>query len=497
MRIRFVPLLLGTAVAFQLPQVPKVQNPFLGKGKVLPDLAPLPERRGASDSALCVLSISTGAATSLAVVSFKRAVQEVSLVLHTPLPYGPIPPYWALPLVGGLAVALLRSATPPSTFVSSLGRTVEAAGAGAPVDVGGALVRTLAGVCTLGSGCSLGPEGPAVELGATISRIVGELAERVSPNRLTRAQRRTLVCSGAAAGVAAGFNAPLAAIAFAYEVASVLRTPAVPSVGKGEGKFPQLLPIALASGTSALVTRTILSNAQLSFAAAEVMSASQPTVADLPLYVLLGCFCGGGSVAFRSVLVGGKRLFGSERVSAAIRPQLQPIIGGAVCAAVSTVVPQVQFSSYETLDGLVASWSSLSSPADPLELYGAKVIATGICLGTGLVGGLFAPSLFLGAALGEAFSQTAGELAHLLGGAATPPELILTGAASVLAAVFSSPITSALLVFDLTHNVQLVLPTLLSATVASALADELAPVELPPPAVVPPPQLVPPGPGRR
>ncbi|KAG8469689.1 hypothetical protein KFE25_006144 [Diacronema lutheri] len=429
---------------------------------------------------LVSLAAATGCGTAVLVVAFKRAVLECSTLLHGPLlPDGPALPFWALPVLGGCAVAALRTSTPASVFESSLGRNVQAATDGAPVDVGAAVVRSLASVLTLGSGCSLGPEGPAVELGATVSRLSAALVRE-----LTSAQRRTLACSGAAAGVAAGFNAPLAAIAFAYEVASARRSavraaraadtlPAAP--GGTPPKFVPLLPVCVASLTSAAVARALLSN-ELSFAAAlPVGDGNGASLAELPTYLLLGCFCGGGATAFRAALAGARGAF-RERIAPVLASALHPLLGGAACGAISACVPQVQFSSYETLDMLVSSWAQLASPADPLLLYAAKVAATSVCLGSGLVGGLFAPSLFLGAALGAAFSQAAAGISLLLGvPEALPAELILTGAASVLGAVLSSPLTSALLVFDLTHNARLLLPSLLAATIASALTDELAP----------------------
>jgi len=444
------------------------------------EFAPCAERGGASSAAICALAAVGGGSTAVLVAEFKRAVLLCSTLLTDQLPDDRF--LWALPLLGGCAVAFLRLGTPPATtFDSSLGRNVEAAMAGEPVDLGIASVRTVASVFTLGTGCSLGPEGPAVELGAVVARLSVAIAGLSGLGNITSAQRRTLVCSGAAAGVAAGFNAPLAAIAFAYEVASALRpfSPAT-SVDRGRGKYPAILPVTLASATAALVARAILANG-LSFDPS-ILGEGSASVAELPIYMLLGCFCGGGAVVFRYATANSRAFF-RDTLSPIVSPALQPIVGGGACALLSLIVPEVQFSSYETLDGLVSSWSLLSSPADPLVLYAAKSMATAVCLGSGLVGGLFAPSLFLGAALGAVFSQTFDGLSSVLGlGHATPSELILTGAASLLSAVFSSPFTGALLIFDKTHSLQLLLPSLLSAAIASALADELAPVDTPRPA---------------
>lgn len=454
-------------------------------------------------ASVCALAVASGGGTAVLVVAFKRAVLECSTLLQTPLADdGSTLPLWCLPIIGGCAVAALRAASPSETFDSSLGRNVQAATDGLPLDVPAAVVRAIASVLTLGSGCSLGPEGPAVELGASVARLGAALAsasaggggegDSSAPRGLTRAQLRTLACSGAAAGVAAGFNAPLAAIAFAYEVASARRGAAPGANGAPALELPKLvapLPVVLASLSSAAVARALLSN-ELSFAPSASgglgLGGGGAYLAELPIYLLLGCCCGGGAAAFRAALAGARGAF-RERVSPLLRPQLHPLLGGLGCGLVSAAVPQVQFSSYETLDRLVDSWALLASPADPLELFGAKVVATAICLGSGLVGGLFAPSLFLGAALGATFAQAAGGISQLLGvGEAVPSEIILTGAASVLGAVFASPLTATLLVFDLTHNARLLLPSLLAATIASALTAELAPDLSSGPAQTPP-----------
>jgi H+/Cl- antiporter ClcA len=365
---------------------------------------------------------------------------------------------------------------PPAAFDSGISKSVEQATAGEPVDGGGAVVRAAAGVVTLGAGCSLGPEGPSVELGTTISRVALLAASALGAGELRPAQRRSLACAGTAAGVAAGFNAPLAAVAFAYEVAAKLRPFSV-AAGNGDGAAaeprPSFAPIALASGSAALAMRVLLSDGSLSFMPS-LAAGSAVSLVDLPTFVLLGTCCGGGAVVFRLGLSRARSLFAGP-VSARLGKPLQPIAGSVACAVIAAAVPQVEFSSYETLDGLVSEWSTLSTPANPLVLYAGKLVATCLCAGSGLVGGIFAPSLFLGAALGAAFSQATSEFTALLGAhVVDASDLILVGAASVLAAVFSSPITSALLVFDLTHDAQLLLPSLVAATVATALCDELA-----------------------
>jgi H+/Cl- antiporter ClcA len=316
-------------------------------------------RGGAGSAAICVLAVLGGGGTAVAVAEFKQAVLLCSVLLQDQLPDDRF--LWTLPLLGGCAVAALRLGFErlPATFESSLGRNVDAAMAGEPVDLGTVSGRTVASVFTLGTGCSLGPEGPAVELGATVARLLSGLGN------CTSAQRRTLVCSGAAAGVAAGFNAPLAAVAFAYEVASALRpfSPAA-SADRALGKYPALLPVCLASASAALVARLVLQNG-LSFDPS-IGSAGSASIPELPVYLLLGCFCGGGAVAFRYCLFHCIAFF--RTVSPIVPPALQPIVGGACCALLSLLVPEVQFSSYETLDGLVSSWAALSSPADPLQV---------------------------------------------------------------------------------------------------------------------------------
>lgn len=127
----------------------------------------------------------------------------------------------------------------------------------------------------------------------------------------------------------------------------------------------------------------------------------------------------------------------------------KPVIGGAVCGLTGILFPQILFFGYETLDGLIANQSYPALLL--LGLLALKTLMTSICFGSGLVGGLFAPSLFLGATAGAAYQKLVSALLVSSLPIAGPPAYAMVGAASVLASMFRAPLTGSLLLFELTR----------------------------------------------
>jgi len=382
--------------------------------------------------------------------------------------------------------------------------------------------KSLAAILTLGTGNSLGPEGPGVEIGAAVSRIFmrawpqdlfpykdttehsSELyAERLSRNRL-------LLACGAAAGVSSGFNAPLSGVYFALEVVqAALPTISIPtytqdsngiSTESNSSKIvlPQqsfssnqgsIAAILISSILAALVARVLLGNEL----ALELLTYEIKTpLAELPLYIGLGISCGVVSVIFTEVAKLFKAIFdgkvGSQTVRdsfSAIPAAVLPIIGGFACGIVGLFYPEVLFFGYETLNRLLSDDNRLSTEL-LLSLLAAKTFATAVAASSGLVGGTFAPSLFLGGMVGASFHNIACETftafnipetistsSGLLFDLAGVPIYSIVGAASVLAAIFRAPLTASLLLFEITRDYDVLLPLLASAGVASLVSDIL------------------------
>lgn len=323
-----------------------------------------------------------------------------------------------------------------------------------------------------------------------------------------RLQRNRLLLScGAAAGVSSGFNAPLSGVFFALEVVQAsLPTRVISGSSNIEGNESSdenlnesytieqenltldqgsIAAILTSSVLSAYVSRIILGNEL----ALELVTYSIRTpLLELPLYIVLGAFCGFVAVVFSQTAKLMKSFFagkiGPEWIPETLDElpiQIQPVLGGITCGVVGTFFPQVLFFGYETLNTLL---KNDDLPTDLIfELLFVKIFTTAVSAGSGLVGGTLAPSLFLGGMAGASFhSVVEFVLLHipsefdLLGTGfelADVPAYAMVGAASTLAALFRAPLTASLLLFELTRNYDVLLPLLVSAGVASLGSDIL------------------------
>jgi H+/Cl- antiporter ClcA len=424
-----------------------------------------------------------------------------------------------IPALGGLAVALLNV---PGPFPPGLRGTVEIVdqqSVASPDDVVRTkplafLRKTTAAVCTLGTGCSLGPEGPSVEVGMSMSQLCIQQFPMISaetkkeyeesPARKKMRSRLLLAC-GAAAGVSAGFNAPIAGVFFALEIvqgafrsATAVASDSTKSVGEetiATATSGNISAILISSVLAALTSKGILGD-HLVFEL-KAYTLRTPFI-ELPLYLMLGALSGLVAFAFSQAATLSKNVFDGDAGPAPVRQlfgemlpqQAKPVIGGLICGLVGLVFPQILFFGYETLNGLLAN-SSLPTGL-LLSLLLVKMFTTAISAGSGLVGGTFAPSLFLGGMVGASFHNivssillqlvpvgAANDSIHLFGSAATfgilqladVPAYAMVGAASVLAALFRAPLTASLLLFELTRDYDVILPLMASAGVGSLVSD--------------------------
>lgn len=388
--------------------------------------------------------------------------------------------------------------------------------------------KAFASIFTLGTGCSLGPEGPSVEVAMAMSRVCMFLwpPETTNVNPLTddedtaykyakedveaRVRRNRLLLScGAAAGVSAGFNAPLAGVFFALEVVqAALPSYTIPQLPTGSDNEPSyseeieleqeslsaepssITAILIASVVSGLVARVLLGNElALVLTSYEIKT----PLLELPLYLLQGALSGLVAVAFSQSAKLAKKTFDGDagpspvkEVFGSLPRYSRPIIGAMTCGIVGSFYPQVLFFGYETLNGLLSN--NTIPTITLLTLLGAKIFTTAVSAGSGLVGGTFAPSLFLGGMCGASFHNIVKWLfdtfdATSIGGnkilfpmgivfqLADVPAYAMVGAASTLAALFRAPLTASLLLFELTRNYDILIPLLASAGVGSLVSD--------------------------
>ena len=306
-----------------------------------------------------------------------------------------------------------------------------------------AVVKSLASALCIGGGGSVGREGPIVQIGSALGSTVGALA------KVGRDRRVLLVGCGAAAGIAATFNAPLAGVFFAMEL--LLADFSGPSFGM----------VVLSAVTAAVVGRELLGGATFLTLPAYTVG----HVGDFALFAVLGLVCGVIGSGF------ARFLYLVEDVCDRLwrGPEwLRPAVGGLLLGGLLLLVPQMYGVGYPVLTGAVAGMYGV---AFLLVLLLAKMLATSLTIGIGGSGGVFAPSLFVGAAAGAAF----GQLAHAVLGAGAGPAggYALVGMGAVFAGSARAPITAVVIIVELTGEYGLLLPLMVAVVLATATSSVL------------------------
>ncbi|MEZ4657539.1 MAG: chloride channel protein [Caldilineaceae bacterium] len=308
-----------------------------------------------------------------------------------------------------------------------------------------ALVKVLASSITIGSGGSAGREGPIVQVGSTLGSTVGQML-RFSDERV-----QMLVACGAAAGIAATFNAPIAGTIFAMEV--ILANFTVRYFGA----------VVISSVTAGIVSRVLLSD-QPAFT---VPSYPLHHLAELPIYVVLGILAAFVAILFIRLLYYAEHVFDGWKMPLAIKAA----VGMILTALVALLLPGRDVLG----PGLHAIGEAIANNFDVslgmlFALLVLKMLATTFTLGSGNSGGVFAPSLFMGAILGG----IVGTVAHGLWPdiALNPGAYAIVGMAAVFAGAARAPITAVIIVFEMSGDYKLILPLML-ATVLSTLLAEL------------------------
>uniref|UniRef100_A0A803N9A9 Chloride channel protein n=1 Tax=Chenopodium quinoa TaxID=63459 RepID=A0A803N9A9_CHEQI len=250
-----------------------------------------------------------------------------------------------------------------------------------------------------------------------------------------------------------GFNAAVAGCFFAIE--TVLR----PLRAENSPPFTTAM-IILASVISSTVSNELLGNKS----AFTVPSYDLKSAAELPLYLILGMLCGVVSVVFTRLVAWYTKFFEFIKEKFGLPSVVCPALGGLGVGIIALKYPGILYWGFTNVDEILHTGKSASAPGIWLlaQLAAAKVVATALCKGSGLVGGLYAPSLMIGAAVGAVFGGSAAELINsaLPGNTAVaqPQAYALVGMAATLASVCSVPLTSVLLLFELTKDYRILLP---------------------------------------
>ncbi|HYX52528.1 MAG TPA: chloride channel protein [Candidatus Limnocylindrales bacterium] len=292
--------------------------------------------------------------------------------------------------------------------------------------------KFLTGVLCVGSGHSMGREGPSVQIGAGLASVVGRWL-RLSPERI-----QALVPIGAAAALSAAFNTPVSAVIFALE--EII----------GDMNAGIIGPAVIASVSSVIVERSILGNHPLF----RVPQYHLLKPEELLWYALLGLVGGIISLMFCKGLLWLRRLFARLPRSSV---WFQPAIGGLIIGIILIFFPEVMGVGYEYVDQALSGGLALKLL---ILLCGAKLVATIISYASGNAGGIFAPSLYLGAMAGGAMGTIVHRFAPL--SSADPGAYALVGMGTLFAGIIRAPMTSVFMIFELTQDYQILVPLMVA-----------------------------------
>jgi len=303
-------------------------------------------------------------------------------------------------------------------------------------------VKALASALTIGTGGSVGREGPIVQIGSAFGSTIGQWL------KLNAAGVRTLVGCGAAAGISATFNAPIAGAIFAAEIIV------------GDFAVIQFTPIVISSVVASVVTRYAIGN----HPAFIVPDYEIISPFELLPYMVAGVVAGIVAVVFIRTLSLSEDLFAKVPLPEWSRAAL----GGAIVGVVAIQLPNVYGVGYTTISGALAG----ALPAALMAtLVLAKIFATSVTIGSGGSGGIFAPSLFMGAMAG-------GVVGHLVeqyfpGATASSGAYALVTMGAVVAATTHAPVSAIIIIFELTQTIDII-PALMTACVVSTLVSQLS-----------------------
>ncbi|HUK20737.1 MAG TPA: chloride channel protein [Gemmatimonadales bacterium] len=411
--------------------------------------ANLTKLSGDEQSILLILAVVIGIAAGGAVTIFYKTIDVVQrTVLHAATHAG-LPDVLLIPVVVGLGLAACRALVHWGAG-GSAGENIpdvmyRVAVKGGVIHSVPVLVKTAAAAIVIGTGGSVGAEGPVVVLGAAAASRIGRWL-RSSPNRL-----RTLVGCGAAAGISAAFNAPIAGVIFGIE-----------KILGGAGGMA-LAPFVVASILAATVGRAVFGDHPVIALPAEFGIHSGW---ELLLYVALGFITGTVAVLYSRGVWKMQDVF--RRVPSA---PLQVMLGAAVLGGLDFVFrADLWGHGHESLNiGVVTSRTASFLVALAL----AKLIATAVTFGAGGTGGVFTPALFIGGTLGGACGVAAGML--LPAWHVAPGAVALVGMGGLVAGATHAPLTAIMMVFEMTRDYGLILPLMLTSVVAYVIARRLYP----------------------
>ena len=401
-----------------------------------------------------------GLGTGLGAVAFRYLIQGVEWVGYDWFPV--ITAGWGkayvliIPAIGGLIVGPLVYFFAREAKGHGVPEVMEAVALrGGRIRPIVAVVKSLASAISIGSGGSVGREGPIVQIGSALGSSLGQKLG-LSDDRI-----RNLVACGAAGGIAATFNAPIAGVVFALEI--IL----------GEFSVKYFSSVVVSAVTASVIGRAVFGDIPAFHIPIDYGINSLWEFAFYPVLGLAAAIVGAG---FVYLLYWSEDVFDNWK---SVPEWVQPAIGGVLLGVVALSypaltgitwdrMPQVYNVGYEIIESALANQLALGAV---LILLVLKMIVTSLTLGSGGSGGVFAPALFMGAMFGTAFELVVNMLSP--GVAAPPGAYALVGMAALFAATAHAPLTAVLILFELTGDYKIMLPLMFTVVIATLFAQKL------------------------
>jgi chloride channel protein, CIC family len=400
--------------------------------------------RDREEQVFLVLTLAIGALVGLAVVAFILLTERFGNKLY---PAGGMGLRRLLvPVAGSLGMGYLLYRYFPDARGSGVPQTKAALYAReGKISLGTVIGKFFCTSATLASGIPLGREGPAVQVGAGIASVLGRWLG------LRTEKVKALLPVGATAAIAAAFNTPLAAVLFSLEEVV------------GDLQAPILGSVVLASATSWAMLRLLLGNNPLF----HVPQYQLVNPAEFGIYAVLGIFGGLVSVAFTKLLLGMRARFLKFPKKTL---WFQPAAGGVMVGIMGWFVPQLLGVGYDHVGEVLNGGMALKLMALLLVL---KLVAVATSYASGNAGGIFGPSLFLGAMLGGVVGNLANHFfPHTVG---TPAAYALVGMGTAFAGIVRAPMTSVLMIFEITRDYAVIVPLMISNLVSFFISAKLQP----------------------
>ena len=404
--------------------------------------------------ALSVLAFAVGGGVGGAVIIFREAIALIQeATFGTGRYYHSAPlfvhidklPWWqivAVPTIGGVVVGFLVKYLMPAKRPEGVADVIEAAALqGGRMSGLTGIKAALINACSIGFGASVGREGPAVHFGAALG---GWLSGSLNLNRTVS---RTLLGCGAAAAVAASFNAPIAGALFASEVLI------------GHYALSAFAPIVISSVTATAISRFYFGD----FPAFIIHEHVIQSLWEFPAFIVFGIVAGMVAMGFMKSIMLSSSL--AEKLP--FPDYLKPAIGGAAIGCLAIWFPQVLGIGYGATEAAVMVSFSLGLL---VSICIAKIVATAISIGFGFGGGVFSPALVIGAMLGGAYGTVfPGLFPDLSTGTGA---YTILGMGALAAAVLGAPVSTALVIFEMTNDYALTLALMITVVISSMITRQ-------------------------